>query len=235
MDSQSLQRAFTELSAAAVADACLRVGLPLRVAPAGIRPLLPTYRLAGRVVPVKHYGSVDIFLEAVEGAAPGDVLLIDNGGRTDEGCIGDLTTLEVQAAGLGGIVVWGAHRDTAELVEMGYPFFSYHACPAGPQRVEPREADALTRARCGPLSVGRDDVAFADADGLLFTPLEGVEQVLEAAAAIRETERRQAEAVKAGRGLREQLRFAEYLETRAKQPSYSFREHLRAVGGAIEE
>jgi hypothetical protein len=50
---------------------------------------------------------VDIFLEALEGAAPGNVLVVDNGGRLDEACVGDLVVLEAQAAGLEGIVIWG--------------------------------------------------------------------------------------------------------------------------------
>jgi 4-hydroxy-4-methyl-2-oxoglutarate aldolase len=53
------------------------------------------------VLPVRHYGSVDIFLEAIGAAEPGDILVIDNGGRMDEACIGDLAVLEVQAFGLG--------------------------------------------------------------------------------------------------------------------------------------
>src|SRR2546430_7564560 len=32
----------------------------------------------------RSVGSVDIFLEALEKAAPGDVLVVDNGGRVDE-------------------------------------------------------------------------------------------------------------------------------------------------------
>ena len=45
-------------------------------------------------MPARHYGSVDVFLEALSSAGPGDVLVIDNGGRTDEACIGDLVALE---------------------------------------------------------------------------------------------------------------------------------------------
>jgi hypothetical protein len=37
-------------------------------------------RVAGRVLPAWHYGSADVFLEALGLAGAGDVLVIDNGG-----------------------------------------------------------------------------------------------------------------------------------------------------------
>ena len=39
MDSQHLSSAFSELSTPLIADACLRLGLPIRVAAPGIRSL----------------------------------------------------------------------------------------------------------------------------------------------------------------------------------------------------
>ena len=62
-------------------------------------PVSAAMKVTGPVRPVRHYGSVDVFLEALYMAAPGEVMMIDNGGRDDEGCIGDLTVLEVAAAG----------------------------------------------------------------------------------------------------------------------------------------
>lgn len=52
---------------------------------------------------------------------------------------------------------------------------------------------------------------------------------------IRDSERRQAERLRAGVSLRSQVQFAGYLARRGQSPSLSFREHVRAVGGAIEE
>lgn len=226
---------FAELSTPLVADACLRLRVPFRLAPPGIRPVLPGQRVAGRVLPVRHYGSVDVFLEAMGTAEPGDVLVIDNAGRMDEGCIGDLTALEAQAWGLAGIVVWGTHRDTAELEEIGVPVFSYGTCPTGPRRLDAPEPDALISARFGDCMVRKEDVVFGDLDGVLFVPGQRAEELLATARSIRQTEREQARAVRAGRTLREQLRFDEYLSQRTADPSYTFRKHLRAMGGAIEE
>lgn len=89
--------AFSNLSTPLIADACLRVKVLLRVAPAGIRPLLQGMRVVGRVLPARHRGSVDIFLEVMKKALPGDVLVVDNDGRSDESCIGDLTVIEARA------------------------------------------------------------------------------------------------------------------------------------------
>jgi 4-hydroxy-4-methyl-2-oxoglutarate aldolase len=72
---------FGGLSTPLVADACLRAGVPLRAAPPGIGAVIPGQRIAGRALPARHYGSVDVFLEAFSGAARGDVLVVDNGGR----------------------------------------------------------------------------------------------------------------------------------------------------------
>ena len=83
--------------------------------------------------------------------------------------------------------------------------------------------------------MSHDDAVFADDDGVLFAPLQHTDHLLETARVIWETERRQAEAIAAGNTLQDQLRFADYLARRAADPSYSFRQHLRAMGGAIEE
>lgn len=235
MNNQDLSDRFSELSTPLVADACLRLGLPLRVAPPTVRPVTMGSHIAGRVLLARHYGSVDIFLEAMGTAQQGDVLVIDDGGRMNEGCIGDLTALEARACRLAGIVVWGCHRDTPELVQIGFPIFSYGMYPAGPQRLDPRDADALSTAHFGDFTVTKEDVVFADSDGVLFAPGQQAEEVLSTARGIWERERRQAQAIQTGKKLREQLRFDEYLARRSADSTYTFRQHLRAIGGAIEE
>ena len=235
MNNQLLSERFSELSTPLVADSALRLQVPVRIAPPGISPLIPGQRLAGRALPARHFGSVDVFLEAMENAQPGDVLVIDNGGRRDEGCIGDLTALEARASGLAGIVVWGTHRDTPELRQIAFPIFSYGACLSGPQRLDPRDESALHAARFGDFQVDADDAVFADDDGCIFVAMTSVPDLLTTARALWQKERAQAEEIKKGNTLRRQFHFADYLAKRAADSSYTFRQHLRKLDGAIEE
>jgi len=230
-----MSEALADLSTPLVADACLRCDVPLRAADPGIRPVVPGQRVAGRVLPVRHYGSVDVFMEAFGRAETNDVLVIDNGGRTDEACVGDLAVLEAAAAGVAGLVVWGLHRDTLELTEIGLPVFSYGSYPPGPVRLDEQEPEALVTARFGPHLVSAADMVFADDDGVVFVAADRAGQVLATARQIWATERDQADRIRAGQTLRQQTAFDDYLERRAADPSYSFRRHLRRIGGAIEE
>jgi regulator of RNase E activity RraA len=235
MDHEELRGRFETLTTAHLADACLRADIPVRCAPALLQAVLPRSHLAGRVSPARHVGSVDIFLEALEEAAPGDVLVVDNRGRLDEACVGDLVALEAQAAGLEGLVVWGLHRDTADIRAIGLPVFSLGAIPTGPQRLDARPEDALESATVGDWTVGREDLVLGDEDGVVFVPAARAPDLFTIAESIRDTEGRQAERIRAGVSLRSQVQFDTYLAQRKQTPSLTFRDHLRAVGGAIEE
>jgi len=186
-------------------------------------------------LPAQHVGSVDVFLEAFESAEAGDVLVVDNGGRRDEACVGDLVALEAAAAGIAGLVVWGLHRDTVDITAIGLPVFSLGAMPTGPLRLDPQPADGLSSATIGDWTVTRDDVVLGDEDGVVFVPADRVDELFDLAESIRDTEHAQADAIRAGRSLREQVRFTEFLTARAANPDLTFRQHLRAVRGAIEE
>src|SRR5260370_23861457 len=189
------------LTTAHLADGCLRTGVAVRCAPAGLRPVAPGMRCAGRARPARHVGSVDIFLEALETAVPGEVLVVDSGGRLDEACVGDLVALEVKTAGLAGIVIWGLHRDTSDFVDIGVPCFSLGARSTGPRRLDPRPPDCLARAAVGAFTVGPDDVVVADADGVIFLQSARLAEVVAAAEGVRATERGQADAMRGGRRL----------------------------------
>ncbi len=233
MNHDELRRRFAALTTAHLADACLRAGIPVRST--SLRSVVPGDRVAGRVCPARHVGSVDVFLEAFVGAEPGDVLVVDNAGRLDESCVGDLVVIEARTAGLDGVVIWGLHRDTADIRAIGLPVFSLGTIPTGPQRLDDRPDDAFESATVGDWAVSRDDLVLGDDDGVLFVPAARADDLFALAESIRDTERRQAARIRSGTSLRSQVRFDAYLAERARTPSLTFRDHLRAVGGAIEE
>jgi regulator of RNase E activity RraA len=235
MEAVQLQRTYLDLTTPHVADACMRLAVPVRFAPATMQPLWSGTHLSGRVNPVRHFGSVDVFLEAIDRAAPGDVMVVDNGGRLDEACVGDLITLEASHAGLAGIVIWGLHRDTQELRTIRLPVFSLGALPAGPQRLDPTDANVLSSANVGEHLVTSADFVLGDEDGVLFVPLDKAGAVAELATTIRDTERQQAARMQLGTSFRKQARFDEYLAARNADANLTFRQYLRSIGGAIEE
>ncbi|GHH41664.1 RraA family protein [Lentzea cavernae] len=217
-----------DLTTAHLADACIRANIPVRTAV--LAPVVPGTKTAGRVLPARHAGSVDVFLEALERSEPGDVLVVDNDGRTDEACVGDMIVLEAGNAGLAGVVVWGLHRDTQDIRAIGLPVFSLGANPTGPLSLRDRAPEALSTAQVDQWTVTADDVVFGDDDGVLFVPASEVDALIEKARGIRDVERAQADRVRQGESLRSQLRFDEYLAS-----GLTFREHLRRIGGAVEE
>ncbi|HUR25760.1 MAG TPA: RraA family protein [Candidatus Thermoplasmatota archaeon] len=222
------------LPTAAIADACVR----LKVAPravTGLYPLMPGRLVVGPVLPVQHAGSVDVFFEALQSAKPGQVLCIDNGGRLDEGCIGDLTALEAMHHGCAAILVDGAHRDTSTLRGLGLPVWSRGTSPFGPLAARPRPSDALTAATMGGHRVTAADVVALDDDGAVFVPAAQATRVWELAARVQATEAEEARRARSGQPLCEQFQVKAFLAAHQADPSLGFRAHLRSIGKAIEE
>lgn len=219
------------LPTAPIVDALVRLGLP---APAfALRPVAPGRVVGGPAAPVTHLGSVDVILEVIGEAPAGSVLVVDNGGRDDEACVGDLLALEASLAGFAGIVIDGFHRDSAQLVDIGLPVFSRGAFPRGPVRVPPA-APPMRSATVGGTTIRPGDWIAADDDGVAVVAAPHVDEVMALAASIMTTEVAQADRMRGGVSLREQLGFDEYLALRAQDPGYSLRDHLKARGGAIE-
>jgi 4-hydroxy-4-methyl-2-oxoglutarate aldolase len=230
MSADELTARLRRMSTPLVADAVIRLGLPAKIAPGGIRPLVAGSKLAGRSSPVVLNGYADRVLEGIYRSADGDVLVLDDQGREDEACFGDLAAYEARSQGLAGVVIWGKHRDSAEVAEIGVPLFSYGTYPLGLQRTFPPVVDPFARGRFGEATVERGEFVLADDDGVVFVPAEHAERVLRAAEEIRAAELAQVEKIRAGTTLREQLQFDRYLRDRQDDPTLTLGEHMKRLG-----
>ena len=141
--------------------------------------------------------------------------------------------LEAERAGLAAMVIWGLHRDTAQLREIGLPLHSTGAYSAGPRRVPPAGAPMRSAFLDG-VPVVDGDLVVGDDDGVIFVAAEQADAVLAAAAHIVATETAQADRMRAGESLRAQLDFASFLAKQAVDPTMTLRRHLTEHGGAIE-
>ena len=226
-----LVQALAELSTAHVTDAYARLGETARCGPFGLAPIAPHWRVEGHIQVVRHVGSVDLLLEAMGRAAPGSVLLVEDLGRHDRACVGDLVAIEAAGAGLSGIVIDGCHRDTEELIEIGLPVFSLGAHPSGPLEVGDRPVDPFTECRFGDRTAVTGDLVVGDRDGVVLIGARELADVVRHARAVRDTEIEHRRRFAAGEDLRTQFGFADYLTARETDPTLTFRQHLAGALG----
>ena len=103
-----------------------------------------------------------------------------------------------------------------------------------PARVAARAATALEAANLGSITVTRDDYVFADDDGVVVVATADLPKIVDTARDIATREGAQAARLLKGELLRTQLDLDSYVAKRNADPNYTFRDHLKTFGGAIE-
>jgi 4-hydroxy-4-methyl-2-oxoglutarate aldolase len=179
---------LARFSAATVSDALDRLGLPGSML--GIAPLHDGARLCGRAFTVRYLtagsppGTVGDYLDEV---APGEVVVLDNGGRTECTVWGDILTAMAADRGVAGTVIDGVCRDVQRAFGVGYPIYSRgRFMRTGKDRVE--VSDVGRPVSVGGVQVRAGDLLLGDGDGVLAVPRAKEEQVLEISTAIAECE-----------------------------------------------
>jgi 4-hydroxy-4-methyl-2-oxoglutarate aldolase len=174
----------------------------------GVRPLWPVPRVVvGRVRtlrigprepgsgPAAHMGT-----ELVASAAPGDVVLVDAGGRADVSSWGGILSAAAVRAGVAGVVIDGASRDIGESEQLGLPVFGRAVVPTSARGrlvqlgVDEEVTVAGVRARTG-------DLVVADVCGVVVVPAHLAEDAVELAERITAREREMVAAVRSGRSV----------------------------------
>jgi regulator of RNase E activity RraA len=120
-------------------------------------------------------------------AAPGDVLVIDAGGRTDVCNGGGLLALRAKTRGLAGFVINGGYRDIDEINEFGFPIIAKAATPV---RSTPdlETVGFEIPVEIGGVQIRTGDIIVADGDGVVVVPVEFAQGILDEARSIAENE-----------------------------------------------
>lgn len=175
------------LDSSAVSDALDALGRSGVVT--GLGPLWASGRVAGRVVPVQlvPFGEADpppyhLGTAAIERGGPGQVIVVDNRGRTEMGAWGGLLARGAQARGISGVIVDGACRDADELAEIGFPVF---ARAATARTARGRVVERVTsEIQVGDVVVEAGDYVLADRGAVVFVRADEADEVIAAAETI---------------------------------------------------
>jgi RraA family protein len=187
--SKELVDAFREFETADVSDVMNR----MYALTGEIRNLANDAILVGPACTVKVFPGDNLMVhKALDILQPGDVIVIDTSGSSNNAVIGDLVATKAMHRGAAGFIVDGLVRDLAGLVETGLPIYARGITPFGPLHRGPGEINFPIS--CGGIVVNPGDIVKADADGVAIIPLAFAETILER---LRENRARQANYVAA--------------------------------------
>ncbi len=198
-----LIRGYMALSTPNVSDALDR--LRVHGAPQGILPLGPGAKtLVGRavtmkLVPVDQGSESPVLgtLEAIMAGQPGDILVIDQGGRTDVNSLGGVATFTAVRHGLIGSVIDGVTRDVDDMQAMGFAVYGKgiiqqsirNRCAFGGHSIQVQLAG---------VTVSPGDLIMADPNGVVVVPGAQAAEALKLAQEFADTEERVKDAIARG-------------------------------------
>ena len=193
---------FEKLSTTNISDALDALGL--KGATFGIRPLMPQWgQVTGRAVTVKMTAAGPVQarrhlgVAAIEAAGPGDIILIDNGGRLDVSCWGGILANGARRKGVAAVVIDGAARDLDDCVAIDFPVYARGPVVATARgRVMEEATNVLVQ--FGGVQVSPGDVVTADRSGVVITPWARAEEVLAKAESLWEKEESMIRDIRAG-------------------------------------
>ncbi|OPB43526.1 demethylmenaquinone methyltransferase family protein [Trichoderma guizhouense] len=189
VEDQELVALFRDLDTPAVSDALDRLGIPGQAL--NIMPLVnykkvtvgPAFTV--RYVPASDPpGNVGNF---IDDAAIGDIVVIDNGGRTDCTVWGDIMTQYAGLRGIAGSVIDGVCRDVNRAITDDYPLFTAGRwMRTGKDRVQIGSINE-------PIGIGKvrvqpRDIVVADANGVVIVPRDRAREVAKIAQGIEKSE-----------------------------------------------
>lgn len=153
----------------------------------GARPLTSGMKCAGRAVTLnfvparpdiaqdKPAGGDSPEYEAFELCGPNEILVMASVGPT-ESVGGDIKFLRLKQREIGGLVTDGSVRDTDEIINYGFPCFSYSTTARqGPAAMQPWECNGVVN--LSGTTVRPGDAVIGDQDGVVVVPAKVADKV----------------------------------------------------------
>jgi len=162
----------------------------------GLRPYHRTGKLVGTAFTVKTRPGDNLLVhEALDRAAPGDVVVVDGGGDVTNAIVGELMGMHARQRGLAGFVVDGAIRDVGWYDD--FPCYARGHVHRGPYKDGPGEINVPVCV--GGMVVLPGDIIVGDDDGLLAIRPADAPELLELARNKAADEQRTKSAIAEGR------------------------------------
>lgn len=181
-----------ELYSAVLGDVMDAVGLTRQFLPPEIRALVPETVVAGRAMTVQEADcAMDVaanggaqpfglMFEALDSLKAGEIYIC-TGSSPTYALWGGLMSTRARRLGATGAILDGYHRDTREILQLGFPVFSAGSY-AQDQRVRGRvidfRCDIQFRNGC---RVSTGDLVVGDIDGVVIVPAAREQEILQAA------------------------------------------------------
>ena len=184
MDSSPIRRDLTRVAPAVVTRASgLAASVLADVAgrrgtlDSRIQPLSRSLRMAGPAFTVEVRPGDNLMIHAALALAkPGDVLVVDGKGDTTCALMGSIMITACRKLGLAGVVLDGAHRDSEEILALGFPVYSIGSNPNGPTKNVPGRINWPIA--CGGVAILPGDLIVGDGDGVVAIERERAESLL---------------------------------------------------------
>ena len=167
----------------------------------GIRPMRESWgKVVGRAITVKMTAAGEtktkhhLGMKAISIAEPGDLIIIDNGGRLDTSCWGGILANSAKAKGVGAVIIDGACRDLDDCIDIDFPVYA-RGTVVWTARGRIMEQSTNEMIQFGGVQVRPGDVVMGDRSGVVVVPWERVDEVLEKSEELYEKEEAMVKAI----------------------------------------
>ncbi len=213
VDLATIRQLAAEVDTTALCD----VADDIRVMSSALRCRSANPVLCGPAVTVRCRDDFFGVIQAIEQAGPGDVLVVDGGGR-ETALVGELFTRVALSKKLAGIVLDGGCRDLGFIATCQLAVYSRHVTPKAGTTT--RLAALGETVSCGDVPIHPGDVVIADQNGIVVLDPGNAVAKLGAAAEVMATEARVVERLAAGASLGDCLNLAAHADRLARgEPS----------------